>query len=66
VTKRAILTRPSGEAYKNLKLGESVQNDAGEWINPEDVLGPARPGRRLCLLGMGLHSSTFQLNLSRF
>ena len=51
VTWRAIHTRPSGKPYKYLKLGESVQNAEGEWIHPEDVLGPARPGRRLCLLG---------------
>lgn len=26
-------------------------SEDGAWIHPEDVLGPNRPGRRLCLLG---------------
>ena len=47
----AELGLPPGRDYQRLKNGESVQTPSGEWIHPTDVVGPDRPGRRLCLLG---------------
>jgi len=51
VDKATALGLPPGKEYKRLKDGESVQLKDGTWIRPQDVLGPDRPGRRLCLLG---------------
>ena len=49
--KCAVLGLPPGRDYQRLKNGESVRTDNGTWIHPRDVVGPDRPGRRLCLLG---------------
>lgn len=51
VEKATALGLPPGKEYKRLKEGQSVQTADGNWVHPEDVLGPDRPGRRLCLLG---------------
>ena len=49
--KCASMGLPPGRDYQRLKNGESVRTPGGEWIHPADVVGPDRPGRRLCLLG---------------
>lgn len=38
---------PCGPLWSKLQLGESVTNEAGETINPVDVLGDSRPGKRV-------------------
>ena len=49
--KCAAMGLPPGRDYQRLKNGESVRTPGGTWIHPTDVVGPDRPGRRLCLLG---------------
>jgi ribonuclease Z len=39
---------PSGPLWGKLQRGETVTLEKGETITPEQVLGPARPGRRIC------------------
>ena len=51
VEKATALGLPPGRLYKKLKNGECVETPDGRVIRPEQVLGPDRPGRRLCLLG---------------
>ena len=51
VERATALGLPPGPLYKKLKNGEPVTTADGVTIRPEDVLGPTRPGRRLCLLG---------------
>eukprot|EP00887_Chlorella_sp_A99_P004663 scaffold4.g4663.t1 len=41
---------PPGDAFTRLKLGESVTTPAGDLIRPHQVVGPARPGRRVAVL----------------
>lgn len=38
---------PQGPLWGKLQKGESVHTAAGKIVTPEQVLGPARPGRRL-------------------
>lgn len=42
---------PPGPLYGKLHDGQSVELDDGRVIDPEDVVGPARPGRRLVYTG---------------
>lgn len=40
-----------GPSYSLLQSGETVQATNGAIIRPEDVMGPARRGRKLCISG---------------
>jgi ribonuclease Z len=43
---------PVGPILKELKNGKTIQSPStGEVIKPEDVLGPAKPGRKVVILG---------------
>jgi ribonuclease Z len=42
---------PSGPAFGRLQRGEAVTLPDGRTVRPEEVLGPARPGRRLAFSG---------------
>src|SRR3989440_2404674 len=42
---------PSGPERGLLQAGESIELAGGRTITPEEVLGPARPGRRIVLAG---------------
>jgi len=42
---------PEGPLFGKLQRGESVQLPDGSTVNPQDVLGGARPGRRLVISG---------------
>ena len=42
---------PPGPAYSKLHEGESVELDDGRVIDPEQVVGPPRPGRRIVYTG---------------
>ncbi|MFB6280424.1 MAG: ribonuclease Z [Haloferacaceae archaeon] len=42
---------PPGPAYGRLHAGESVELDDGRVIDPEQVVGPPRPGRRVVYTG---------------
>ena len=43
---------PVGPILKELKNGRTIQSPStGEVIQPEDVLGPAKPGRKVVILG---------------
>lgn len=33
-----------GPGFKDLKAGKAVQNRQGEWVTPDDVIGPEQPG----------------------
>ena len=55
---------PPGREYRQLKEGKSVETANGVVINPEDVIGDDRPGRRLVLLGDTCNSSAM-LQLGR-
>ena len=55
---------PPGREYRLLKEGKSVETASGVVINPEDVIGADRPGRRLVLLGDTCNSSAM-LQLGR-
>lgn len=55
---------PPGREYRLLKEGKSVETANGVVINPEDVIGADRPGRRLVLLGDTCNSSAM-LQLGR-
>jgi len=55
---------PPGREYRLLKEGKSVETADGVVINPEDVIGADRPGRRLVLLGDTCNSSAM-LQLGR-
>jgi ribonuclease Z len=46
---KALGVKP-GPNYGKLTAGESVQNEAGEWIKPEQVLGADRPGQGIAIL----------------
>ena len=39
---------PPGPAWGKLQRGEAVALDSGKTVSPERVVGPARPGRRIC------------------
>ena len=41
----------SGPAYGRLQHGECVNTADGREVRPDDVMGPARPGRRVVLTG---------------
>lgn len=42
---------PEGPLYGRLQRGESVSLDDGREVSPDEVLGPARPGRTLVYTG---------------
>jgi ribonuclease Z len=42
---------PEGPAYGRLQSGEPVTLDSGRTIDPDQVVGPARPGRRIVFSG---------------
>jgi ribonuclease Z len=42
-----------------LQAGETIQLDDGKVVNPEDVLGPARPGRKVLVTGDTAPSLSF-------
>lgn len=42
---------PVGPLFGALQRGESVTTPAGETVHPSDVLGPARPGRKVVFSG---------------
>jgi ribonuclease Z len=39
---------PSGPSWGRLQKGEKVKLENGATISPEEVLGPPRPGRKVC------------------
>jgi ribonuclease Z len=47
----AALGVPEGPLFGKLQHGESVTLDSGRRIDPGEVLGPSRPGRKLVLSG---------------
>ena len=49
---------PSGPARGLLQAGESVQLPDGRIVTPDEVLGPARPGRKIVLSGDTASSAT--------
>jgi ribonuclease Z len=42
---------PEGPMFRRLQMGEAVQSKTGARVEPKDVLGPARPGRRIVITG---------------
>jgi ribonuclease Z len=42
---------PAGPLFGRLQHGEAVTLDSGQTINPDQVVGPARPGRRIVFTG---------------
>jgi ribonuclease Z len=46
---KALGVKP-GPNYGKLTAGESVQNEAGDWIKPEQVVGADRPGQGVAVL----------------
>ena len=42
---------PEGRMFGQLQRGETVQLQNGQFISPDDVLGPPRPGRRVAYSG---------------
>jgi ribonuclease Z len=38
---------PAGPERRRLLAGESIRSDSGQSVTPEDVLGPAEPGKKL-------------------
>lgn len=51
VEKAQALGVPPGESYGLLQRGQAVELPGGRVVRPEEVLGPARPGRRLVISG---------------
>ncbi|WGK70432.1 ribonuclease Z [Candidatus Haliotispira prima] len=46
----AALAVPRGPLWGALQRGQTVQNERGETVRPEDVLGEPRPGARLAFM----------------
>lgn len=42
---------PEGPAFGKLQRGESVKSADGSTVEPKDILGPSRPGRKLAVSG---------------
>ncbi len=40
-----------GPKYSQLQKGESVETESGDVVNPEQVIGPPRPGRKITYTG---------------
>lgn len=51
VQRARSLGLPPGPLYSELQSGNSVMTNEGRTISPEDVLGPSRRGRKLCISG---------------
>jgi ribonuclease Z len=50
--KKAILLGvPAGELWSKLQRGEEVKATDGKTVKPSDVMGPARPGRKIVYTG---------------
>ncbi|UIO99821.1 ribonuclease Z [Halobaculum sp. CBA1158] len=47
----AELGIPPGPAYGRLHAGETIELDDGRVVDPEEVVGPPRPGRRVVYTG---------------
>ena len=50
---------PAGPERGRLQAGEAIQLPDGKVVNPEDVLGPARPGRKVLVTGDTAPSLSF-------
>ncbi len=42
---------PAGPLFKQLQTGNPVRSSDGQWVRPEQVLGPSRRGAKLCISG---------------
>ncbi len=51
VARALSLGVPAGPLFKQLQRGHAVRSELGEWVNPEQVLGPPRRGIKLCFSG---------------
>ncbi len=51
VARARALGVPEGPAFGRLKAGEAVHAEDGSLVQPEQVLGPSDPGRRLIIAG---------------
>jgi ribonuclease Z len=47
VDKARAMGIPSGPLYGSLQSGETIQLQDGRAVSPDEILGPARPGRRV-------------------
>lgn len=51
VARALSLGVPRGPLFKQLQDGRPVRSERGEWVKPEQVLGPPRHGVKLCFSG---------------
>lgn len=42
---------PEGPLFRSLQMGQGVKSTSGKQVEPNDVLGPPRPGRRIVITG---------------
>jgi ribonuclease Z len=50
VARAKVLGVKPGPNFGKLTAGQSVQNEAGDWITPDQVLGADRPGQGIAIL----------------